>query len=61
MMLLSLPILSWFLEYEKRTTQAQITALLDEVAAEFGLTRVDDSAKKPEAQNACAPSPSYSS
>ena len=61
MMLLSLPILSWMLEFEKRSTQVQITALLDEVAAEFGLTRVDDSAKKAEAQSACAPSPSYSS
>ena len=61
MMLLSLPILSWFLEFEKRSTQVQITALLDEVAAEFGLTRVDESVKKPETQSACAPSPSYSS
>ena len=61
MMLLSLPILSWFLEFEKRATQVQITALLDEVAAEFGLTRADESAKKREAQSACAPSPSYSS
>ncbi|HKQ39501.1 MAG TPA: glycosyltransferase [Verrucomicrobiae bacterium] len=62
MMLLSLPILSWFLEFEKRATQVQITALLDEVAAEFGLTRVDESVKKPEAQSACAErTPSYSS
>jgi glycosyltransferase involved in cell wall biosynthesis len=62
MMLLSLPILSWFLEFEKRGAQWQITALLDEIATEFGLTRVDDSAKKPEAQSACAEkAPSYSS
>jgi glycosyltransferase involved in cell wall biosynthesis len=61
MMLLSLPILSWFLEFEKRGVQWQITALLDEVAAEFGLTRVDDSVKKAEAQSACATLPSYSS
>ncbi len=61
MMLLSLPILSWFVDFEKRATQLQITALLDEVATEFGLTRVDDSAKKPQTQSACAPSPSYSS
>jgi hypothetical protein len=54
MMLLSLPILSWFLEFEKRSTQAQITGLLDEVAAEFGLTRVPDSAPQP------APEPSTS-
>ena len=61
MMLLSLPVLSWFLEFQKRATQWEITSLLNEVAAEFGLTRVDESAKKPETQSACAPSPSYSS
>ncbi|HZO84189.1 MAG TPA: glycosyltransferase [Verrucomicrobiae bacterium] len=61
MMLLSLPILSWFLEFEKRATQMQVTAVLDEVAAEFELTRVQDSVKKPEAQSACETSPSYSS
>lgn len=61
MLLLSLPIVSWFLEFEKRATQAQISALLDEVAAEFGLTRAEESAKKPAAESACAPSHSYSS
>ena len=61
MMLLSLPILSWFLEFEKRATQWQITSLLNEVAAEFGLARMDDSAVKHEPQSACAASPSYSS
>ena len=61
MLLLSLPILSWFLEFEKRATQSQITALLDEVTAEFGLTRMAESVKKPAVETACAPSPSYSS
>jgi hypothetical protein len=61
MMLLSLPILSWFLEFEKRATQMQVTAVLDAVAAEFELTRVRDSVKKPEAESACETSPSYSS
>lgn len=46
MMLLTLPILSWFLEFEKRATQSQITSLLDEVTTEFGLTRSDDSSEK---------------
>lgn len=55
MMLLSLPILSWFLEFEKRRTQADITALLDEVTAEFGLTRLDDSPKQSAPETAASP------
>ncbi len=40
MLLLTLPLLGLYYEYEKRTLQRMIVALLDDVAAEHELTRV---------------------
>jgi hypothetical protein len=40
MSLLTLPILAWFLEQEKRNMQHLMVALIDEAAGEFGLLRL---------------------
>jgi hypothetical protein len=39
-----LPVLQLFLEAEKGRSQAEISALLDQVAAEYGLKRLSDTA-----------------
>ena len=40
MLLLTMPILGWFLEQEKRNQQRLIAAFLDEVARQRGLTKL---------------------
>ncbi len=40
MSLLTLPILAWFLEQEKRNMRHLMSALIDEAAAELGLLRL---------------------
>ena len=40
MSLLTVPILAWLLEQEKRNGQHLVTALIDEAVAEHGLLRL---------------------
>jgi hypothetical protein len=40
MILLTLPLLSWFLDYEARRTQGHISALLDQVALNSGMVKL---------------------
>jgi hypothetical protein len=40
MLLLSMSLLGWWLEQEKRTLLLWILALLDEIAAELGLVKI---------------------
>ncbi len=47
MLLLTLPVLSWFLEFEKRWLQQQVALLIRELAAELGWKPIAPSAPGP--------------
>jgi glycosyltransferase involved in cell wall biosynthesis len=55
LLLLTMPLLAWFLAGEKRKLQSMITVLLDELAKEWNLTKFSREQEKPDAASSAAP------
>lgn len=55
LLLLTMPLLAWFLAGEKRKLQSMITVLLDELAKEWNLAKFSGEQEKPDAAPSAAP------